>query len=101
LRATTRADPEQKVLVLSALSDVTAKVGCLESGACDYLTKPFELAELIARIRRHLRRSAAETVEQNLPAGNLTLDPERRVAMIGDRSCFWSRTGACTWSSPS
>jgi DNA-binding response OmpR family regulator len=90
LRATMKAHPEQKVLVLSALGDVASKVGCLESGACDYLTKPFELAELIARIRRHLRRPAAETVEHDLRARNLRLDPERRVATIGDRSVLLS-----------
>jgi two-component system OmpR family response regulator len=85
LRATLRAHPGQKVLVLSALGDVTSKVDCLESGACDYLTKPFELAELIARIRRHLTQTAADTAEQTLPASSLKLDPQRRFATIGGR----------------
>src|SRR5262245_35772034 len=40
---------EQRVMVLSALNDVGSKVLCLERGACDYVTKPFELPELIAR----------------------------------------------------
>jgi two-component system OmpR family response regulator len=47
--------PEQPVLVLSCLSDVTTKVSCLDMGAQDYLTKPFSLDELLARVRVQLR----------------------------------------------
>jgi len=47
--------PDQPVLVLSCLSDVTTKVSCLDMGAQDYLTKPFSLAELLARVRVQLR----------------------------------------------
>ena len=53
------ARPSQRVLVLSALSDVETKVRCLESGASDYLSKPFSLAELVARIRARLRQPAS------------------------------------------
>ena len=48
-------DPEQAVLVLSCLADVASKVDCLERGAQDYLTKPFSLAELLARVRVRVR----------------------------------------------
>ena len=51
--------PDQRVLVLSALSDVETKVRCLEFGASDYLSKPFSLAELIARVRARLRQPGA------------------------------------------
>jgi DNA-binding response OmpR family regulator len=85
LRATLKVRPAQKVLVLSALGDVTSKVGCLESGACDYLTKPFELAELIARIRRHLTQPTAGVAEQARSGSSLDLDPQRRFATVGDR----------------
>jgi DNA-binding response OmpR family regulator len=47
--------PDQAVMVLSCLADVAAKVDCLERGAQDYLTKPFSLAELLARVRVRLR----------------------------------------------
>jgi len=47
--------PDQAVIVLSCVADVAAKVDCLERGAQDYLTKPFSLAELLARVRVRLR----------------------------------------------
>jgi DNA-binding response OmpR family regulator len=90
LRATLKVRPAQKVLVLSALGDVTSKVGCLESGACDYLTKPFELAELIARIRRHLTQPTAGVAEQARSGSSLDLDPQRRFATVGDRRVLLS-----------
>lgn len=46
------ARPHQRVLVLSALTDVENKVRCLELGASDYLHKPFALVELVARARK-------------------------------------------------
>jgi DNA-binding response OmpR family regulator len=49
------ARPNQAVIVLSCVADVAAKVDCLERGAQDYLTKPFSLAELLARVRVRLR----------------------------------------------
>jgi two-component system, OmpR family, response regulator len=50
-----RERPGQPVLVLSCVSDVATKVDCLDLGAKDYLTKPFALAELLARVRVQLR----------------------------------------------
>ena len=49
------ARPDQAVIVLSCIADVAAKVDLLERGAQDYLTKPFSLAELLARVRVRLR----------------------------------------------
>jgi DNA-binding response OmpR family regulator len=75
--------PDQRVLVLSALSDVETKVRCLESGASDYLSKPFSLAELVARIRARLRQPAASPDRRSLRAGRVTLDLTRRLADAG------------------
>jgi len=81
------ARPDQAVLVLSCLADVAAKVDCLERGAQDYLTKPFSLAELLARVRVRLRGWPAELAHDRagevIRAGDLTLDVGRLVADIG------------------
>ena len=52
--------PDEQVIVLSALPDVDTKVRCLDLGAADYITKPFSLTELIARVRRRVRQRAAD-----------------------------------------
>jgi two-component system OmpR family response regulator len=86
LRQVMRARPDQRVLVLSAASDVDVKVRCLELGAADFVAKPFELAELVARVRAHLRLSgpASAETERHLRAGRLTLDLLRRTVDRGD-----------------
>jgi DNA-binding response OmpR family regulator len=58
LRRLLAGHPEQAVIVLSCVADVAAKVDCLERGAQDYLTKPFSLAELLARVKVQLRTEA-------------------------------------------
>ncbi len=75
--------PEQRVLILSALSDVDSKVRCLELGAADYLPKPFALAELLARVRARLRQPEAPAAPRLLAAGRVNLDLLRRVADAG------------------
>ncbi len=74
--------PDQAVLVLSCLGDVTTKVNCLELGAQDYLTKPFSLAELLARVRVRLRDDG-HPLNEVLRAGELVLDFGRLEANIG------------------
>jgi two-component system, OmpR family, response regulator len=77
------ARPEQRVLVLSALTDVENKVRCLELGASDYLHKPFALIELVARVRARLRQPASGPGERFLQCGDVTLDLVRRTADPG------------------
>jgi len=77
-----RERPEQPVLVLSCLDDVTTKVNCLDLGAHDYLTKPFSLEELLARVRVQLRSEPHQAGEV-LRAGDLALDVGRLQADIG------------------
>ena len=65
------------MIVLSCVADVAAKVDCLERGAQDYLTKPFSLAELLARVRVRLRgepHAHAEAAARTA-AGNGTAEP--------------------------
>jgi two-component system OmpR family response regulator len=82
LRRTLAERPEQQVIVLSALFDVETKVQCLDLGATDYMTKPFSLLELLARVRRRVRQRVSEG-ERFLRAGRLTLDLRTRTADVG------------------
>ncbi len=89
------ARPDQAVIVLSCVADVAAKVDLLERGAQDYLTKPFSLAELLARVRVRLRSEV-------IRAGEVTLDVARLVADIGGGRCRSPGSSSCCCaSSPS
>src|SRR5256885_306449 len=71
------------ILMLTAMSSVDEKEIGLDAGADDYLTKPFHLKELAARVRVLLRRPAAVTSNE-LKAGNITLNPGSRQAFKGE-----------------
>ncbi len=79
------------ILMLTARRDETDKVLGLESGADDYLTKPFGVRELVARVRALLRRprasqaAAATSATDVVTAGALRIDPARRQAMLDGR----------------
>ena len=73
-----------RILMLTAASTVAARVEGLGLGADDYLPKPFDFAELTARIRALGRRSAAP-LPPVLSSGELSLDPGRRVAVRAGR----------------
>ncbi len=74
-----------RVLMLTASSTVADRVDGLGLGADDYLPKPFDFAELVARIRALGRRSTAP-LPPTFERGDLTLDPGRRVASRGGRT---------------
>ena len=72
------------VLVLSVRADENEKVSCLDGGANDYMTKPFGLPELLARVRVLLRRPQADSLQQPLRHGGLQVDFAcRRVSLDG------------------
>ena len=73
-----------RVLMLTAASTVADRVEGLGLGADDYLPKPFDFAELVARIRALARRRAA-AVPPVLESGGLVVDPGRRVAFRSGR----------------
>jgi len=72
-RAETRAVP---IIMLSARSEETDLVRGLETGADDYMVKPYSVAELMARVRTQLRRSRPATLGEALEYEDITLDPE-------------------------
>ena len=88
-----RHDSDVPIIMLTAKDDVSDKVMGLDMGADDYMTKPFAIEELLARIRVALRKPRAKTAAQSaedasdsvITAGRLTLDPERyAVAYDGE-----------------
>ena len=81
-----RHDATTPILVLSARDREVEKVAALESGADDYVTKPFGAAELLARIHAVLRRAAGPAAEPTgeVVAGNLRLDVARHEVSVGD-----------------
>jgi DNA-binding response OmpR family regulator len=70
-----RHESQTPIVMLTARSDLHDVVVGLELGADDYVTKPFELPELVARIKAVLRRSAVDPGEHVIAAGGLVIDP--------------------------
>lgn len=87
-----KKNPQMPILMLTAKDDVVDKVLGLEMGADDYITKPFSLRELEARIKSVLRRARAAAAagsdgadETPIVRGILRIDPVRREVTISDR----------------
>jgi two-component system, OmpR family, response regulator MprA len=82
------------ILVLTARDEVGDRVAGLDAGADDYLTKPFALEELRARLRALLRRTATEDdgADAVLTYADLVLDPAARTVHRGDRPVDLTRT---------
>ena len=72
------------VLFLTAKDAVESKVEALRAGGDDYVTKPFSLAELVARVQAILRRTAGELPGDTLRFADLVLDEERHEVFRGD-----------------
>lgn len=87
-----RAQSDVPIIMLTARSDDIDKIVGLELGADDYLTKPFNPRELVARVKAILRRGTFIEKREDavstssLTIGNLTIDPERRMVKVGGRT---------------
>ena len=92
LRASNNTTP---VLMLTARDDVDERVKALDAGVDDYLTKPFDLKELHARVRARLRRGGyeqdARRENETLQLGDLRVDPIERLVQRGDRAIALSQ----------
>lgn len=74
--------PRLPVIMLTVLDDEDSKVGALEAGADDYVTKPFHVRELIARLKLAIRRYKADdedVAQQTIVIGDVLLDPLRHL----------------------
>jgi len=79
-----RDEGDVPILMLTARAETEDRVGGLDSGADDYLVKPFERVELLARIRALLRRRPPRGAA-TLEVGDLSLNPDTREVKRGDR----------------
>lgn len=80
------------VILLTARDTVVDKVSGLDSGAADYVTKPFAIEELLARIRAALRNAGGRQEETNLlKSGPVTLDPESRTVTVNGETVELTR----------
>jgi two-component system alkaline phosphatase synthesis response regulator PhoP len=82
-----RADSDLPILMLTARDDDVDKIVGLELGADDYMTKPFNPRELVARVKAILRRSDSRRPEPTSPVhiADVAIDPARHTVHIGDR----------------
>ncbi len=81
-----RADSDLPIIMLTARDDDVDKIVGLEIGADDYMTKPFNPREMVARVKAILRRTEPRRPEQAGPVhiGNVTIDPARRSVHASD-----------------
>ena len=90
---TVRSWSNVPIIVISARSEDNDKIKALDAGADDYLTKPFSVEELLARLRVTQRRLAMMTAEM-ATASSVFVNGKLKVAMPGD-ALIWERTN-CT-----
>lgn len=77
--------PEVPVIMLTARDKVSDKVIGLESGADDYVVKPFETIELLARIKACIRRAAPPVMTGNASFGNIKVDFKKRLVTVASK----------------
>ncbi len=77
-----RKDSSTPIIFVSARADEADRVAGLEMGADDYVVKPFNMAELAARVKAILRRSTGEAVQEVVERGGLKIDPRTHEAFL-------------------
>src|SRR5690606_11166766 len=93
-----RADERTReipIIILTARGDEQDKVAGLETGADDYITKPFSPRELVARIKAVLRRRAPQATEDAVELGGLRLDPATHRVTAGEQPLSLGPTEFC------
>jgi len=83
-------DKSDNVIIISANDSLDDKLKGLNLGADDYLTKPFHIAELTARVKSVLRRKSFQG-KNLIEIGNLKLDPDERSLLINDQALLLNR----------
>ena len=93
LCAQIRAQSNLPIIVLSVRDQEETKIKALDAGADDYVTKPFSIEELLARVRAHMRRLRSAGVEPATPVlhvGDFHIDPDKRLVEISGREVHLS-----------
>jgi two-component system, OmpR family, KDP operon response regulator KdpE len=80
------------IIVLSVRDQERTKVEALDAGADDYVTKPFNIQELLARVRAHLRRAPDRTPEASIDTGDFSIDIEAHIATLNGKSLHLTPT---------
>src|ERR1700757_1629563 len=87
-----RSQARTPVLVLSVRDQERSKVEALDAGADDYVTKPFSIQELLARVRAHLRRAPERTVDAPIEIGDFLIDAGAHTVAVGGKSLHLTPT---------
>lgn len=80
-----RQDNQTPIIILSAKSEEADRIKGLELGADDYVTKPFNLSELAARVKAVLRRSQGDSATEVVTRGNLKIDPRSHEVFLNEK----------------
>jgi two-component system, OmpR family, KDP operon response regulator KdpE len=87
-----RSKAATPIIVLSVRDQERSKVEALDAGADDYVTKPFSIQELLARVRAHLRRAPERTVDAPIEIGDFTVDASAHTATVCGKSLHLTPT---------